>query len=199
LPYYLISQQIEIKSTRNSPLNWVSFVKTQLKEMKMQDICDCGRPVVKQGYCSKCLKEYEVHVDNDSILDQFEAFATAPRTPKEKEYEQAITESLDQEINQPKGGHMRSTITDVAVFPYANGGNLKAFASVTLNGDFVIKGIRIVNGRHGLFLGFPENRKGNQNYAIAFPISAVLRHEITKEVVSTYEEAIKCEEIESVV
>jgi stage V sporulation protein G len=168
------------------------------QEVLMQTICECGNHVVLQGYCDKCLREYEIQIDNEYKLEQFERFALAPQTTEELETERKITESLQEPVNghkstkhnQPGGHPMNSTLTDVTTYPYndANKPNLKAFATITLNGDFVVKGIRLMNGKNGLFCGFPENYKSDtkQNFGICFPITASLRDKITKAIISKY-------------
>lgn len=168
------------------------------------DICECGNIAEAQGYCRKCLSEYEIHLSNEVKVEEFIRAGEQPRTLEDLETEKAITESLEQEpvidqktitYTQPRGQIM-TEITDVAVYPYNGGGTLKAFANVTLNNDFVVKGIRLIEGKNGLFLGFPENRKGDVNYPICNPITASLRKNITDEVISTWDarEEVKQEE-----
>jgi len=161
----------------------------------VQDICDCGQRTVRQGYCEKCLREYEIHLQNELNVEQFILAGAEPRTIEDLETEKAITESLEQEPvidqkstdhTQPRG-QLMTEITDVAVWPYNEGGSLKAYASITLNGDFVIKSIRLIEGRNGLFLGFPENYKGEQGYPICFPITASLRETATRLIIEKYE------------
>ena len=96
-----------------------------------------------------------------------------------------------------------SLITDVTVYPYNKSeGNLKAFVAVTLNGDFVCRSVRLMDGKHGLFLGFPQKQKGTENHDIAFPVTATLRDRITKLAISVYngEEVVfdKVEEVEEI-
>lgn len=80
------------------------------------------------------------------------------------------------------------TVTDSAVFPIKNkqeGSKLVAMCKVTLNEVFVVSGIRLVEGKNGLFIGFPQNYDKNteKGYDICFPLSADLRDEITSAVI----------------
>lgn len=159
----------------------------------MNDICSCGQFAIAQGYCEKCLAEFEIHLSNDVKMEQFEVYANKPRTKEELETEALITESLQepdttktQSIIQPTGGTMSSKLTDVTVYPYNKEGNLKAFVTITLNGDYVTKSIRLMDGKNGLFLGFPQNQKGNVNHDISFPATATLRDKITKAAIAKY-------------
>ena len=83
-------------------------------------------------------------------------------------------------------------ISDVIVFPIKNpqpDSNLKAFAKVILNDQFIISGIRIVEGKNGLFLGFPQDydKEQKKGYDIAFPITAELRTYFTESVLMQYQ------------
>lgn len=84
-------------------------------------------------------------------------------------------------------------ITDVAIFPIKTpqeGSKLEAFVKVTLNGSFVVSGIRIVRGSKGLFLGFPQNynKETKEAYDICFPVTADLRDAITSVVLHKYKD-----------
>ncbi len=91
-----------------------------------------------------------------------------------------------------KEAEMSSQVTDSKVFPYNEGGPTKAFGSVTLNGDFVIRNLRVVEGRNGLFVSFPSKWKEStkKNHDIAFPITASLRALITQELLTKYENPV---------
>jgi len=83
-------------------------------------------------------------------------------------------------------------ITDVVIFPIKNkqeGSNLQSFAKVLFNDTFCITGIRIVEGKNGLFLGFPQQYKKEEGkgYDICFPTTADMREYITDQVLAQYE------------
>ena len=49
-------------------------------------------------------------------------------------------------------------VTNVQIFPFKEGmslGKIKAMASVVLNDQFQIRGLRVVDGTHGYFVGVP--------------------------------------------
>ena len=65
----------------------------------------------------------------------------------------------------------------------------KAYGSFTLDNDFVVRGIRVLENKEGsLFVGFPsrENAKG-EYMDICFPMNSTLRQDITAVVISEYE------------
>ena len=64
---------------------------------------------------------------------------------------------------------------------------LKGVASITIDDCFVVKGIKIVNGKNGLFISMPNQKSANGEYKdIAFPISAETREQITNAIMEEY-------------
>lgn len=58
-------------------------------------------------------------------------------------------------------------------------GNVVAVANITLDGVFVIRGVRLVDGRKGSFVSFPVQKNKDGEYIdICYPITADLREEI---------------------
>ena len=53
-----------------------------------------------------------------------------------------------------------------------NKGNVKAIASVSLDGMFVVKNLKVMDGRKGMFVSMPQesypNRDGNTKYSNTF-------------------------------
>jgi len=70
---------------------------------------------------------------------------------------------------------------------------LIGFCRVTLNGAFVIKGIRIVRGKEGVFISFPReyNARTKEANSICFPIRKELTDAMTSQILKAYEEKIK--------
>lgn len=86
------------------------------------------------------------------------------------------------------------SISDVRVYLF-NGENssLKAFASITIDDEIVIKGLRIVDGNRGLFIAFPStySEKDDEYYDNVFPIKKETRDYITEQVLAAYEDTVK--------
>ncbi|KXS49743.1 MAG: stage V sporulation protein G [Halanaerobium sp.] len=91
-----------------------------------------------------------------------------------------------------KGGVFME-ITDVRVFPVnINGSLVKAYATVTFDDAFVIREMRVVEGKNGTFLSMPARRKRNGNYQdICFPISTKLRDLMENEVLEKFNELLE--------
>ncbi len=64
---------------------------------------------------------------------------------------------------------------------------MRAIVSVTLNEQFVIHDVRIIEGSNGLFVAMPSKRTPNGEFRdIAHPISAEARQEIEQSVLGVY-------------
>lgn len=77
-------------------------------------------------------------------------------------------------------------ITDVRIFPVARDGNLKAFASLTFEESFVVRGIKIVEGKNGLFAAMPDREWKGNYYDVCFPLTNTLREKIQDRVLSAF-------------
>ena len=77
---------------------------------------------------------------------------------------------------------------DVRVYPIADTkSKLKAFASVAIDNLVVIRGIRVVEGKKGLFVTMPQSQDKDKKYRdIAFPICGELRKAINKTVLDLF-------------
>ena len=87
-------------------------------------------------------------------------------------------------------------VTKVDVYPFNEGayiGRVKAIANIVLNDQIQVRGIRVMDGENGLFVGYPVDPfyKGDGFRNIVFPITAELRHQIEKSVLEKYDEATK--------
>ena len=87
-------------------------------------------------------------------------------------------------------------VTKVDVYPFKEGayiGRVKAIANIVLNDQIQVRGLRVMDGECGLFVGYPTDPfyKGEGFRNIVFPITAELRSHIEKSVLEKYDEATK--------
>ena len=87
-------------------------------------------------------------------------------------------------------------VTKVDVYPFKEGlyiGHVKAIANIVLNDQIQVRGLRVMDGECGLFVGYPNDPfyKGDDFRSIVFPLTAELRHHIEKRVLEKYDEATK--------
>ena len=70
-----------------------------------------------------------------------------------------------------------------------NGGSMKAFADVNINDSIVIRGLRVVEGKNGLFVSMPQEQgKDKKWYDTIRCLTNEVRHQISSDVLQAYEE-----------
>ena len=83
-------------------------------------------------------------------------------------------------------------ITDVRVRRVAKEGKMKAVVSVTMDGEFVIHDIKVIEGEKGLFIAMPSRKASDGEYRdIAHPINSGTRDSIQRVILEQYEKALK--------
>lgn len=86
-------------------------------------------------------------------------------------------------------------ITDVWVRKVTKEGKLKAIVSITLENEFVVHDIKIIEGEKGLFIAMPSKKSADGEYRdIAHPINSATREMIQSRILSAYEEELAQEE-----
>ncbi|MBR2190835.1 MAG: septation regulator SpoVG [Eubacterium sp.] len=82
-------------------------------------------------------------------------------------------------------------ITDVRVRKMLKESNLKAVASITIDDDFVVHDIKVVEGEKGLFIAMPSRKAADGEYRdIAHPINSATRSNIQEIVLDAYEKVL---------
>lgn len=85
-------------------------------------------------------------------------------------------------------------ITDVRIRKVAKEGKLKAVASITMDDEFVVHDIKVIEGEKGFFIAMPSKKTADGEYRdIAHPIHSETRGRIQKMILEKYEE-MKTEE-----
>lgn len=88
---------------------------------------------------------------------------------------------------------VRTSIT-ARVFPAVGKHKVVAMASITLNEEFVITGIRVVKGCNGLFVSFPQRKDKDGDYDdIAFPVTSPAYAKAKEVILREYEEVMNRE------
>lgn len=82
-------------------------------------------------------------------------------------------------------------ITDVRVRKVAREGKMKAVVSITLDNEFVVHDIKVIEGEKGLFIAMPSRKAADGEYRdIAHPINSETRDKIQSIILDKYEMAI---------
>lgn len=81
-------------------------------------------------------------------------------------------------------------ITDVRVRKVSKEGKMKAVVSITIDDEFVIHDIKVIEGEKGLFIAMPSRKATDGEYRdIAHPINSQTRDRIQTMILEKYEEA----------
>lgn len=82
-------------------------------------------------------------------------------------------------------------ITDVRVRKMTKESKMKAVVSITIDDEFVIHDIKVVEGEKGLFIAMPSRKAADGEYRdIAHPINSQTRSSIQEIVLDAYEKAL---------
>jgi stage V sporulation protein G len=88
-----------------------------------------------------------------------------------------------------RGGE-RMEVTDVRLRRVQTDGRMRAIASITLDNEFVVHDIRVIDGNAGLFVAMPSKRTPDGEFRdIAHPINSGTRTKIQEAVLKAYEES----------
>lgn len=100
------------------------------------------------------------------------------------------------EVFLVKGGEHRMEITDVRLRRVNTEGRMKAIASITIDNEFVVHDIRVIDGNNGMFVAMPSKRTPDGEFRdIAHPISSGTREKIQAAVLNEYDRAAEEEEV----
>ena len=79
-------------------------------------------------------------------------------------------------------------ITDVRIRKVAKEGKMKAVVSITIDNEFVVHDIRVIEGEKGLFIAMPSRKAADGEYRdIAHPINSDTRNMIQTLILEQYE------------
>ena len=86
-------------------------------------------------------------------------------------------------------------ITDVRVRKGAKEGKMKAVVSITIDEEFVVHDIKVIEGEKGLFIAMPSRKATDGEYRdIAHPINSSTRDKMQTSILEKYQEAAAEEE-----
>lgn len=88
-------------------------------------------------------------------------------------------------------------VTDVRLRRVNTDGRMKAIASITIDNEFVVHDIRVIDGNNGMFVAMPSKRTPDGEFRdIAHPISSSTREKIQSAVLAEYDKAGEVEQQE---
>jgi stage V sporulation protein G len=89
-------------------------------------------------------------------------------------------------------------ITDVRIRKIDKEGKMKAVVSITIDDEFVVHDIKVIEGEKGMFIAMPSRKASDGEYRdIAHPINSGTRGTIQNLILKKYEEVLReTEELE---
>ena len=79
-------------------------------------------------------------------------------------------------------------ITDVRIRKVAKEGKMKAVVSITIDNEFVVHDIKVIEGEKGLFIAMPSRKAADGEYRdIAHPFNSDTRNMIQTLILEQYE------------
>ena len=97
-----------------------------------------------------------------------------------------------------KGEGFIMNITDVRVRRVAKEGKMKAVVSITIDEEFVVHDIKVIEGEKGLFIAMPSRKATDGEYRdIAHPINSETREKVQGIILQKYEQVLAEEPVEA--
>lgn len=88
-------------------------------------------------------------------------------------------------------------ITDVRVRKITKEGKMKAVVSITLDDEFVVHDIKVIEGEKGMFIAMPSKPTANGEHRdTAHPINSTTRDNMQRIILEAYEKAVSEPEVE---
>lgn len=83
-------------------------------------------------------------------------------------------------------------ITDIRIRKVEKEGKMKAVVSITIDDEFVVHDIKVIEGEKGLFIAMPSRKANDGEYRdIAHPINSATRENIQNMILEKYKTEIE--------
>ena len=83
-------------------------------------------------------------------------------------------------------------ITDIRIRKIEKEGKMKAVVSITIDDDFAIHDIKVIEGEKGMFIAMPSRKAADGEYRdIAHPINSSTREMLSKLILEKYNEEME--------
>jgi stage V sporulation protein G len=83
-------------------------------------------------------------------------------------------------------------ITDVRIRRVSKDGKMKAVVSITIDNEFVVHDIKVIEGEKGLFIAMPSKKSGDGEFRdIAHPINSETRSRLEAIILERYQQSMQ--------
>lgn len=89
-------------------------------------------------------------------------------------------------------GVIQMQITDIRIRSVEKEGKMKAVVSITIDDEFVVHDIKVIEGEKGMFIAMPSRKAADGEYRdIAHPINTATRERLQSMILSKYQESLE--------
>jgi len=89
-------------------------------------------------------------------------------------------------------GVIQMQITDIRIRSVEKEGKMKAVVSISIDDEFVVHDIKIIEGEKGMFIAMPSRKAADGEYRdIAHPINTATRERLQSMILSKYQESLE--------
>ena len=89
-------------------------------------------------------------------------------------------------------GVIQMQITDIRIRSVEKEGKMKAVVSITIDDEFVVHDIKIIEVEKGMFIAMPSRKAADGEYRdIAHPINTATRERLQSMILSKYQESLE--------
>lgn len=89
-------------------------------------------------------------------------------------------------------GVIQMQITDIRIRSVEKEGKMKAVVSITIDDEFVVHDIKIIEGEKGMFIAMPSRKAADGEYRdIAHPINTATRERLQSMILLKYQESLE--------
>lgn len=89
-------------------------------------------------------------------------------------------------------GVIQMQITDIRIRSVEKEGKMKAVVSITIDDEFVVHDIKIIEGEKGMFIAMTSRKAADGEYRdIAHPINTATRERLQSMILSKYQESLE--------
>ena len=89
-------------------------------------------------------------------------------------------------------GVIQMQITDIRIRSVEKEGKMKAVVSITIDDEFVVHDIKIIEGEKSMFIAMPSRKAADGEYRdIAHPINTATRERLQSMILSKYQESLE--------
>lgn len=83
-------------------------------------------------------------------------------------------------------------VTDIRVRGVEKEGKMKVVVSITIDNEFVVHDIKVIQGDKGLFIAMPSRKAADGEYRdIAHPINTETRERLQRMILEKYQESLE--------